>query len=328
MSVIDLNLVKQHKIPIEPKPGKIATASANVLPFDRVGTTPLTAVTLFFHSTDHPMVSQNLNYPFEVLPVRTSTADYDFIIGCDLIRLLFPHTIPSCFLPPSTLPAGTILSSNPIIDHVISPTTDSNDVITVSHLTILEELQSSSDSQHQATIDEGIGDIPCVELPEISEPDELVTRKQYKVEHLLAVDDTKKFELVPLNCRFNNPLTVAPKKAKNDAIIGFRICFDACALQTALTTDENFQTQVNNMFTVEKILKHRGSPGYFEYLVNWTYYHYTIVQNKLTFIGYILYPFYYIFSLVGGMLWIFTTLPFGQLLLYIKYFNYFINHVL
>jgi hypothetical protein len=74
-------------------------------------------------------------------------------------------------------------------------------------------------------------------------------RKQYPVPQAVwsAVDSVIKrwFEvgkicIAPPNCRFNNPLVVAPKKDSDGKMTGIRVCLDTRTLNNALIVTDRF----------------------------------------------------------------------------------------
>ena len=61
-----------------------------------VGTVHLTP-TIFFNGTTKKAIK--FKHSFEVLPLRSESSNYDFILGVDLIPTFFPEGLPVCFMP-------------------------------------------------------------------------------------------------------------------------------------------------------------------------------------------------------------------------------------
>jgi len=78
-------------------------------------------------------------------------------------------------------------------------------------------------------------------------------RRQYKIPHAL-LDLTGqciqrwlvagKIALAPVNCPYNNPIMVAPKKDENGIFTAIRVCMDTRALNAALILTDRFQLPV------------------------------------------------------------------------------------
>jgi hypothetical protein len=101
-SFIDADLAKKLNFPINLCPGKISLADSNVN-LDRQGVTDLISLTaLFSLDFGSDIVLKSISHKFELMNLHTS--NYQFIIGTDLIKILFPDNIPSHFYSMSSVP--------------------------------------------------------------------------------------------------------------------------------------------------------------------------------------------------------------------------------
>ncbi len=106
-SCIDAALAAELQLPVQALPGKVKLAHAGVTA-DRIGKTAALGITAIFPVPELRLPSKQFSLAFEVLPLDTD--QYQFIIGADLVRVLFPHALPSCFYPaPADHAAAPIL---------------------------------------------------------------------------------------------------------------------------------------------------------------------------------------------------------------------------
>jgi hypothetical protein len=99
-SFIDSALVKELELPVIPLPGKVCLAQAGVTA-DRIGKTPPLEMMVLFPAPHLPMDGMCITHAFEILPLDSPR--YRFILGTDLIPLLFPVSIPSAYIPAPAL---------------------------------------------------------------------------------------------------------------------------------------------------------------------------------------------------------------------------------
>jgi hypothetical protein len=94
VSFADARLVTSWCVPIVPpqQGGKIRLAHADIFT-DRSGSAELD-VTALFPSSDRTAIT--IRSVFELMPINGGGNDYHFIIGRDLIRVLFPEGLPLC----------------------------------------------------------------------------------------------------------------------------------------------------------------------------------------------------------------------------------------
>ena len=273
-SFIDESLIQRFNLSVESTDvGTITLAHASHVT-QRIGTISA-SISVLFPGTDIKCV--HLTHIFDVLPLRDNKSgrDYHFIVGTDLIPLLFPDGIPLLFVPP---PYSN--SSAP----------------SLRELSVTDELINLQQSVHET----GAGDLPTDELPvrlSLSTPSELESihakkrekmmvglqsalefnskitgfcslpesrvallvdpaqihklyRKQYPIAQSLwpladAVINrwfsTGKICLAPPNCEYNNALTIAPKKDENGKMTGIRVCLDTRVLNSMLLINDRFQ---------------------------------------------------------------------------------------
>ena len=119
----DAPLVKSWGVSVTPPPsgGKVRMAHFDFCT-DRSGSAMLDATALF-PSSDRKAVSFRCS--FELLPIHGAGVDYHFIIGRDLIRVLFAEgSLPMAYLPQQTSSSVTVVTvaSSTLVDSLgISP---------------------------------------------------------------------------------------------------------------------------------------------------------------------------------------------------------------
>jgi hypothetical protein len=97
---IDASLCEELKLNITPPTGSRRIGLANDTSAERVGTVHLDDITVLFPSTERNVCT--LNHRFEVMKLKDQHKDYHFVIGADLLPLLFPDGIPLCYIPPAS----------------------------------------------------------------------------------------------------------------------------------------------------------------------------------------------------------------------------------
>ena len=146
VSIIDEDIAKSLNIPTIPVSGTINLASSShSLP--RIGTTPQITFT--------PVVLRQLEPRTHAFEIMSLSRKYQFIIGMDLLRDLFPHQIPTALLPRDqtmSSSATNVLGPTSSLIHTPIPRTP---------------LSPATSAQLQHTIDElaGQGYTPSDEEP-------------------------------------------------------------------------------------------------------------------------------------------------------------------
>ena len=274
ISFIDQDLVKQFKLDVDASNARGLIRFANPkLSSARVGCVKI-EVKLLFPASD--MKAINIQHKFEVMEVHEPcTKDYHFVIGRDMIPIIFPDALPIEYLPEANNVNGlpTICSANAslsasedngptIADSVedIIPADEQPNRIQVStpaeldkeysikREVLLKELSPLLQENNAIT---GFCNLAesVVKLEINPELKHKLFRRQYPIAQALhepttaVIDrwfDTGKICYAPPGCEFNNPLTIAPKKDENGKMTGIRVCLDVRALNTALTNDDKF----------------------------------------------------------------------------------------
>jgi hypothetical protein len=307
-SMIDSTLVKSLSLTIVPPANKLVMIkfAHSDMSMACVGTVSLTP-TIFFHGTTKKAVK--FKHSFQVLPLRSKSNNYDFIIGVDLLPRFFPDGLPVCFMPEAALSQSntshTVLLSTVTLDcdsirqgsqHADNDSIDSFPIrLPQSQTDVSEQLEILQ----QSISDVGAGTIPDEEQPirmslmsssfhalenankrailmdklspyldinqnltgfcSLSEsiikldvaPEALskLYRRQYKIPQMLVAAANEvvqrwiasgKVILAPVNCPYNNPLMVAPKKDEHGKLTGIRVCIDPRPLNAALLSNDRF----------------------------------------------------------------------------------------
>ncbi|HVX00490.1 MAG TPA: reverse transcriptase family protein, partial [Candidatus Babeliaceae bacterium] len=201
-----------------------------------------------------------ISHSFELLPIYGNNRDYHFIIGRDLIPTIFPDSIPLAYIrSPFSSASSTV---NSVATMVIQATSDNEDntpplVSTPNNL----ELEYAPKRQillnrlaplleENASIS-GFCNLPEAVVKLVVDPtkEAKLYRRQYPVPHAVIAATTViinrwyndgKTCLAPPGCRFNNPITVAPKKDDEGKLTAVRPCLDTRALNQALIVNDRF----------------------------------------------------------------------------------------
>jgi transposase InsO family protein len=268
VSFVDAPLAASWGYPVTPPKsgGKIRLAHADMC-IDRCGSVELDATALF-PSSDQDAISFRCS--FELMPIHQGT-EYYFIIGRDLIQVLFPRGIPLAYLPqPTSLPVTVVASSTLVESLTVSssdasmlgslPPDDEPDKLRLSTPAELEQqyapyrhrlLQDLSPSLAVNANITGFCTVPeAVVRLDIDPADAShLWRRQYPIAHALSeaasviIDrwfQEGKIVLAPPGCPYNNPITVAPKKDENGKLTGARPCLDTRALNRVLKSNDRF----------------------------------------------------------------------------------------
>ena len=250
-----------------PTPGaKISLAHADMFT-DRLGSVELD-VTALFPCSDREATSFRCR--FEMMPIHGVGNEHHFIVGRDLIPVLFPAGIPLAYLPQQTSSCVTVAASSTLVDSLSVSSSDSmlgsmpvDDVPEKFHLSTPEQMESEyalpRQLLHQALAPllavnsaiTGFCSVPeAVVRLEVDPADApRLWRRQYAIAQSLHDAATViidrwfregKVVLAPPGCPYNNPITVAPKKDENGKLTGARPCLDVRALNQVLKSNDRF----------------------------------------------------------------------------------------
>jgi transposase InsO family protein len=266
--------VKEHKLVFKPAPeGSRLHFARSGISVERIGTAQLDAKFLFPAGSAEK--GRTKNHWFEVFPIKDANTDYHFIIGMDLIPFLFGANVPVAYLPcsPSAV-SGNELSQSVaalLISHTVDEDAASHQLDEIEdiepkrpHVWTLEEHEQLYSSKRK----ELLADLsPAIETNTqvtgfCNMPESVVTltideeqagrlyRRQYKLaQRLKELADpiiqewkaTGKIELAAPGCRYNNAMTIVPKKDDAGQLTAARPCLDARALNKALRCDDKYQ---------------------------------------------------------------------------------------
>jgi hypothetical protein len=271
VSFADAPLVMSWGIPIVPpqEGGKVRLAHADIFT-DRFGSAELD-VTALFPSSDREAIS--FRCPFELMPIHGVGNDYHFIIGRDLIRVLFPEGLPLAYLPQQTfnLSYVTVVASSTLVDSLSVSSSDAGILGTIPsddqpdriQLSTPDEMEMQYAAPRQQLLQAlspllavnaeitGFCTVPeSVVRLEIDPADAPhLWRRQYPIAQTLRdaasviIDrwfKEGKIVLAPPGCPYNNPITVAPKKDEHGKLTGARPCLDTRALNRVLKSNDRF----------------------------------------------------------------------------------------
>lgn len=273
VSFMDELLCRELKLPItNPDTNGTVGLAHSKISVPRIGFTEA-PVTLLFPCTDRTAI--HVTRRFELLPIHNTNnnRDYHFVIGVDLIPILFPNGLPLAYIDsdaPSSTPAIQLtqlqVNSETINNVIVDPVTSNIDpnelperiaVYTPQELETEYSIKRTSllaDLNESLTINQsitGFCSLPesVVSLDVNPELKAKLYRKQYPIAQQLYEPtnaviqrwfEAGKITYAPPNCEYNNPLTVAPKKDEQGKYTGIRVCLDVRALNKALITGDKF----------------------------------------------------------------------------------------
>jgi RNase H-like domain found in reverse transcriptase/Reverse transcriptase (RNA-dependent DNA polymerase)/Integrase core domain/Integrase zinc binding domain/Chromo (CHRromatin Organisation MOdifier) domain/Retrotransposon gag protein/Zinc knuckle len=190
VSFIDSALVKELSLSVKPLTGTIELAKPGLVAKREGITDILSLQAIFTFQTD--IAVQQVAHVFELMELHVD--QYQFVIGKDLLKILFPVSLPVCFYTPdataSTSPSMCRMRMN-VIQQLVADSAPG----VVDNLKMLDEMSSS-----------GFGPLPAEELHEramVSTP--LALEKDYDLHREEILQD---------------PLVVQAM-AENDALSGF-----------------------------------------------------------------------------------------------------------
>ena len=268
VSFADFLLITSWAIAITPPVpgGKIRLAHADIFT-DRSGSVELDATALF-PCSDREAISFRCR--FETMPIHGVGNEHHFIIGRDLIPVLFPEGIPLAYLPQQTSTSVIVAASYTLVDSLAVssdasmlgsiPSDDQPDRI---QLFTPEQLETEYAAPRQHLLQAlspllainsavtGFCTVPeAVVCLEVNPADALrLWRRQYPIAETLRDAATViidrwfsegKIVLAPPGCPYNNPITVAPKKDEHGKLTGARPCLDTRALNQVLISNDRF----------------------------------------------------------------------------------------
>ena len=175
VSFVDTSLIEKFNLDIKSIPGKIYLAQ-NGTTSDRLGQTQPLSITAMLVSEHNDLPSMEFTHKFEVMNLRR---EYAFIIGIDLLEVLFPHQMPVEFYNKSSR------------SYVYVPEMNMNKSVNSLATNIIDEIAwSPSEADTTLVIPEmeGIGAIAPVEQPErttlstASDVENTYTARRYIIE--------------------------------------------------------------------------------------------------------------------------------------------------
>jgi len=194
------------------------------------------------------------------MPIHGVGNEHHFIIGRDLIPVLFPEGIPLAYLPQQTSTSVIVAASSTLVDSLAVssdatmlgsiPSDDQPDRI---QLFTPEQIETEYAAPRQHLLQAlspllainsavtGFCTVPeAVVCLEVNPADALrLWRRQYPIAETLRDAATViidrwfsegKIVLAPPGCPYNNPITVAPKMDEHGKLTGARPCLDTRAL--------------------------------------------------------------------------------------------------
>jgi hypothetical protein len=157
LSFMDASLAQELELNVNPIPGAIKLAKAGSTT-SRIGETDSVDVEVLFPGPHLKLKSRSLSVKFEVMDLNTD--EYHFIIGSDLIHVLFPTSIPTEFVPP---PRGSNAGAMALSVSLVSiAAADYSDIILTSEQNVIDGLSELRRNVHDA----GAGDVPPAEKPD------------------------------------------------------------------------------------------------------------------------------------------------------------------
>ena len=274
VSFIDETLVNELKLPIEATKteGNIRMAHANLLA-KRIGQVKLNVLALF-PGTNRTTI--NIVHPFEVLPLKEKSKDYHFVIGTDLIPILFPNGIPLAYIPASCYSNGKPSMALPTMSIIAEPRNPSD-----SDMQIIKKSESNK-TQLDEQLNHDVASIP-------QQSSKVYTSTQTALLHPLKneIDMSTKFKFY----QFLQPLFTFVVRSWFLCWMSRLLLLNPFSTESAIMIkDPNHQAKFKPEYTAQrkpnpkpkqaidinhsiyegyKIINHRGSPGYYEYLVDW-----------------------------------------------------------
>lgn len=261
-SFIDEALFKELGLPLTPAaPGTIVKLAHTGLTVPRVGCTLIEATVLYPHSDRNTHV---LRHECEVMPVRKDGADYDFIIGRDLIPYIFPEGhIPHEYVLDSSSSGHPEISVAMVDNDSTDPVEVAEgkaEAFALSTPADQEEYFASKRQELLAAVSShlsinaslvGFCNVPEAEVRLEIDPayEDKLYRKQYPVAETLKPKvtavvtrwfSTGKTTHAPPGCRYNSPLCPVPKKDDHGVLTEVRPCLDTRGINMALIVKDKF----------------------------------------------------------------------------------------
>jgi transposase InsO family protein len=269
--MIDKKFVERNNLSFTPASGVVELADATSVA-TRIGflSPPISVVI-------HPPGTV-IQHAFEVFNLRAATYPYDFLIGRDLQSKLFrrgDHLVLP--LMPSNSAVKPVYRQCVAVPTPVQPSRSADDdFIEVKHeiepeegvperaklstpealaaeyeagrLRVLEIVREELEKNSKIT---GFCSLPESRVTLRLKPgaEEHLNQRQYPIPQKLVEKAIPKFEKwkikarimrAPPGCRFNNPITIQPKKDENGAWFDVRICFDGRRINRHMETDDKF----------------------------------------------------------------------------------------
>lgn len=286
-SFIDEALVRELQLTIEPSPtnSRISLGHAN-LSAARIGRVRLYEFVALFPFSNREIIT--LSHTFEVMPIIGPHKDYHFVIGSELIPSLFPEGIPLCYVPVASTENGTpsiVIRSSLVVPETTADTgyaelpaleqpnrpiaytpAGLQHVYSEKRESLLQDLAEALSINERIT---GFCNLPesVVKLEIDPSKENSLYTKQYPIAQALREPadlviqrwfSTGKICLAPTGCKYNNPLTIAPKKDENGVWTGIRVCLDVRRLNKALIVADKFPIP-----NIRKVLESFGGNSVF-----------------------------------------------------------------
>lgn len=261
VSFIDTALASRLDLTIVPpaSPGSVLLAQAGSS-VPRTGTAKAKVI-VFFPSTDKPSVT--VEHTFEIMALHSRQSDHHFTIGRDLLHRLFPDALPrNYYLPVGYNPQQPELKTVTVTKDDPQPA-DQLEQPTAVTVATSGELETEFSAERAKLLDNissllevnsslsGFCNVPEAQVTLSINPDyeSRLYRKQYTIAQSLIEPTTKiinrwlsegKICPAPPGCRYNNPITVVPKRDDSGNVIGVRPCLDVRLLNKALIVGDGF----------------------------------------------------------------------------------------
>jgi hypothetical protein len=278
-SLIDLGFVERHDIAVIPATGQIHLGDAEKVS-DRIGITEPLEIFIphlnvrFEHQFEVLSIKKE-GFPFNFLFGRDLLSQYfksgdNFLIPVAGsvsarsvgVELKIDNSSSVSYFPPNSVvkidtepnsEAVTPEEGNPVKAELSTP--DSQRIeFDKGRTNVLAVLKEALDENEQIS---GFCNLPSsvlrLELKTVDDPK--LYQRQYKLAHKLmekaqpTLDKWLKkgqVEPAPHGCRFNNPVTLAPKKDAEGRWTAVRFCLDARGLNKSLNYDDKFPTPIIN----------------------------------------------------------------------------------
>jgi hypothetical protein len=261
-SFIDESLVKELGLPIiPPVPGATVTLAHSGHIVDRMGSVLVNATALY-PMTDRQAIP--VNHKFEVMSLCSGGIGQPFYMGRDLLPILFPEgSLPQQYYTDANSIRADGMQQQLCVANTMEPDSMVDTDESVFHVSTTPALESDYSVQRQQLLNNvsshlqtnaaltGFCNMPEAEVHLVidSAYENKLYRKQYPVPETLKAKatvhiqrwfSTGKIMLAPPGCKYNNPITLVPKKDDHGNVVDVRPCLDVRLLNAALLVGDNF----------------------------------------------------------------------------------------